>query len=107
MRALLAGLLPAALLLSAAQAATPDLCAGRAGCVVAGETPAGQAADGTALLPWPAGGTVSRLTPLPNGRALASHQHGPWLARPCLWLDAEGSLRVAGHRARILQMQRA
>ena len=64
-------------------------------------------ADGTALMPWPSGGTVSRLTALPNGRALASHQHGPWLARPCLWLDAEGSLRVAGHRARILQMQRA
>lgn len=64
-------------------------------------------ADGTALLPWPANGKVSPLTPLPNGRALASHLHGPWLARPCLWLDAEDSLRVAGHRARILQMQRA
>jgi CubicO group peptidase (beta-lactamase class C family) len=64
-------------------------------------------ADGTALLPWPANGKVSPLTPLPNGRALASHLHGPWLARPCLWLDAEDSLRVAGHRARILQMKRA
>lgn len=63
-------------------------------------------ADGTALMPWPSGGTVSPLAPLPNGRALASHLHGPWLARPCLWLDAEGSLRVAGHRARILQMKR-
>lgn len=64
-------------------------------------------ADGTALMPWPSGGTVSRLTPLPNGRALADHLHGPWRARPCLWLDTEGDLRVAGHRARILQMQRA
>lgn len=64
-------------------------------------------ADGTALLPWPANGKVSPLTPLPNGRALASHLHGPWLARPCLWLDTEGCLRVAGHRARILQMKRA
>lgn len=64
-------------------------------------------ADGTALMPWPSGGTLSRLTPLPNGRALADLPHGPWRSRPCLWLDAEGGLRVAGHRARILQMQRA
>jgi len=63
--------------------------------------------DGTALTPWPSGGTISRLTPLPNGRALADLPHGPWRSRPCLWLDAEGGLRVAGHRARILQMQRA
>jgi len=64
-------------------------------------------ADGTALMPWPSGGTVSQLTPLPNGRALADLLHGPWRARPCLWLDAEGGLRVAGHRARILQLKRA
>lgn len=64
-------------------------------------------ADGTALMPWPAGGTLSRLTPMPNGRALADLPHGPWRSRPCLWLDAKGGLRVAGHRARILQMQRA
>lgn len=63
-------------------------------------------ADGTALMPWPSGGTVSPLTPLPNGRALADLLHGPWRSRPCLWLDAEGSLRVASHRARILQMKR-
>ncbi len=64
-------------------------------------------ANGTALMPWPSGGTVSRLTPLPNGRALADLPHGPWRSRPCLWLDGEGGLRVSGHRARILQMQRA
>ncbi|RYE30429.1 MAG: class A beta-lactamase-related serine hydrolase [Hyphomicrobiales bacterium] len=63
-------------------------------------------ADGTALLPWPSGGTVSRLTPLPNGRALADLLHGPWRSRPCLWLDPDGTLRVASHRARILQMKR-
>lgn len=63
-------------------------------------------ADGTALMPWPSGGTVSRLTPLPNGRALADLLHGPWRARPCLWLDPEDGLRVASHRARILQMKR-
>jgi len=63
-------------------------------------------ADGTALLPWPSGGVVSRLTPLPNGRALADLLHGPWRSRPCLWLDGAGGLRVAGHRARVLQMKR-
>lgn len=63
-------------------------------------------ADDTALMPWPSGGTVSRLTPLPNGRALADLLHGPWRSRPCLCLDADGSLRVAGHRARILKMKR-
>ncbi|MGO4285409.1 serine hydrolase domain-containing protein [Bosea sp. TAB14] len=62
--------------------------------------------DGTALWPWPAGGTATRLTPLPNGRALADLAHGPWRARSCLWLDSTGGLRVAGHRARILQMER-
>ncbi|UZF91836.1 serine hydrolase domain-containing protein [Bosea sp. NBC_00550] len=63
-------------------------------------------AGGTALMPWPSGGTVSRLMPLPNGRALADLLHGPWRSRPCLWLDADRGLRVAGHRARILQMNR-
>ncbi len=62
--------------------------------------------DGTALWPWPLDGRITRLTPLPNGRALADLMHGPWRARPCLWLDGEGRLRVAGHRARILQMDR-
>jgi len=64
-------------------------------------------ADGTALMPWPSGGRVTTLTPLPNGRALGDLLHGPWRSRPCLWLDSEGGLRVAGHRARILQMHRA
>lgn len=62
--------------------------------------------DGTALWPWPLDGAVTRLTPLPNGRAVADLMHGPWRARPCLWLDGAGRLRVAGHRARILQMDR-
>lgn len=63
-------------------------------------------ADGTTLMPWPSGGALSRLTPLPNGRALADLLHGPWRSRPCLWLDGAGGLRVAGHRARILLMER-
>jgi hypothetical protein len=62
--------------------------------------------DGTALWPWPLDGVATRLTPLPNGRAVADLMHGPWRARPCLWLDGAGRLRVAGHRARILQMDR-
>lgn len=62
--------------------------------------------DGLALWPWPTGGTTTRLTPLPNGRALADLSHGPWRSRPCLWLDGPDRLRVAGHRARILQMER-
>lgn len=64
-------------------------------------------ADGTALMPWPSGGLVTKLTPLPNGRALGDLLHGPWRYRPCLWLDGEGELRVSGHRARILQLHRA
>lgn len=64
-------------------------------------------ADGTASWPW--AGTVSRetrLTPLPGGRALADLAHGPWRHRPCLWLQPDGSLRLAGHRSRILHFQR-
>lgn len=60
-------------------------------------------ADGTASWPW--AGTISRetkLTPLPGGRALADLAHGPWRHRPCLWLQPDGSLRLAGHRSRIL-----
>ncbi|CAM5773273.1 serine hydrolase domain-containing protein [Bosea minatitlanensis] len=63
--------------------------------------------DGTALWPWPAGGKATRLTPLPGARALADLTHGPWRARPCLWLDGEDRLRVAGHRARVLRLERA
>lgn len=62
--------------------------------------------DGTALLPWPAGGMETRLTPLPGGRALADIAHGPWRHRPCLFLREDGTLRLAGHRARILHFDR-
>lgn len=64
-------------------------------------------ADGTASLPW-AGpiGVESVLTPLPGGRALADLSHGPWRHRPCLWLQSDGSLRLASHRARILHFDR-
>ncbi|TCR68502.1 serine hydrolase domain-containing protein [Bosea sp. BK604] len=63
--------------------------------------------DGTALLPW-AGttGSESLLTPLPGGRAIADLTHGPWRHRPCLWLQPDGSLRMASHRARILHFDR-
>lgn len=64
-------------------------------------------ADGTASWPW--AGTIGReakLTPLPGGRALADLGHGPWRHRPCLWLQPEGSLRLAGHRSRILHFHR-
>ncbi|MGX1790606.1 serine hydrolase domain-containing protein [Bosea sp. NPDC055332] len=64
-------------------------------------------ADGTASWPW--AGTIgreTRLTPLPGGRALADLMHGPWRHRPCLWLQPDGSLRLAGHRSRILHFQR-
>ncbi|MCG7361051.1 beta-lactamase family protein [Roseomonas sp. ACRSG] len=60
-------------------------------------------ADGTARLPWAGGtGAETKLTPLPGGRALADLAHGPWRHRPCLWLQADGSLRLASHRARVL-----
>lgn len=64
-------------------------------------------ADGTASWPW--AGTIgleTRLTPLPGGRALADLKHGPWRHRPCLWLQADGSLRLASHRSRILHFTR-
>ena len=64
-------------------------------------------ADGTALWPW--GGAVGRetiLTPLPGRRALASLAHGVWRHRPCLFLDTDGVLRVASHRARVLRFVR-
>jgi CubicO group peptidase (beta-lactamase class C family) len=64
-------------------------------------------ADGTARLPWAGGlGAETSLTPLPGARALASLQHGPWLQRPCLWLRPDGTLGIAGHRARILHFHR-
>jgi CubicO group peptidase (beta-lactamase class C family) len=64
-------------------------------------------ADGTARFPF-AGplGAETRLTPLPGGRALADLQHGPWRHRPCLWLQPDGSLRLASHRSRILHLTR-
>jgi hypothetical protein len=61
--------------------------------------------DATALMPWPAGGRLASLTALPNGRALARLQHGPWLYRPCFWLEGD-ALRLGGHRARILRLER-
>ncbi len=63
--------------------------------------------DGAARWPWM--GSLGRevaLTPLPGGRALADLRHLMWRHRPCVWLDAEGSLRVASHRARVLRFQR-
>jgi CubicO group peptidase (beta-lactamase class C family) len=64
-------------------------------------------ADGTASWPWAGAiGRETRLTPLPGGRALADLAHGPWRHRPCLWLQPDGSLRLAGHRSRILHFQR-
>lgn len=63
--------------------------------------------DGTASWPW--AGTIgreTRLMPLPGGRALADLAHGPWRHRPCLWLQPDGSLRLAGHRSRILHFSR-
>ncbi|WP_235035512.1 serine hydrolase [Roseomonas sp. 18066] len=63
-------------------------------------------ADGTARMPWlGALGAETSLTPLPGGRALADLKHGPWRHRPCLWLQADGSLRLASHRARVLHFQ--
>jgi len=64
-------------------------------------------ADGTASWPW--AGTIgleTPLTPLPGGRALADLKHGPWRHRPCLWLQPDGSLRLASHRSRILHFHR-
>jgi CubicO group peptidase (beta-lactamase class C family) len=65
-------------------------------------------ADGTARLPWAGGtGMETVLTPLPDGRALADVAHGPWRHRPCLWLQPDGSLRLASHRARVLHFTRS
>jgi CubicO group peptidase (beta-lactamase class C family) len=64
-------------------------------------------ADGTASWPWAGAiGRETKLAPLPGGRALADLAHGPWRHRPCLWLQPDGSLRLAGHRSRILHFQR-
>ena len=63
-------------------------------------------ADGTAHLPWPVGKIVSRLVPLPGGRAIADLPHGPWRHRSCFWLVQEGILRMASHRSRILAFHR-
>lgn len=64
-------------------------------------------ADGTATWPWAGAiGRETRLTPLPGGRALADLKHGPWRHRPCLWLQPDGSLRLASHRSRILHFHR-
>jgi CubicO group peptidase (beta-lactamase class C family) len=64
-------------------------------------------ADGTARMAWLGDtGLDCVLAPLPGGRALASHKHGPWLYRPCLHLQADGSLRLSGPRARILHFDR-
>lgn len=65
-------------------------------------------ADGSALLPW--AGTLrsqTRLTPLPGGCALADLTHGPWRHRPCLWLQPDGTLGMASHRARVHVFERA
>ena len=65
-------------------------------------------ADGSACWPGPGGlGWATTLTPLPGARALASLTHEMWRHRPCLWLHADGSLRVASHRARVLRFGRA
>jgi CubicO group peptidase (beta-lactamase class C family) len=64
-------------------------------------------ADGTARLPWAGGtGAETTLTALPGGRALADVTHGPWRHRPCFWLQPDGSLRLASHRARVLHFTR-
>jgi hypothetical protein len=64
-------------------------------------------ADGSARMAWAGDtGLDCPLTPLPGGRALASHKHGPWLYRPCLHLQPDGSLRLSGPRARILHFDR-
>ncbi|MFZ6761280.1 serine hydrolase domain-containing protein [Pseudoroseomonas sp. WGS1072] len=63
--------------------------------------------EGEARFDWAGGiGARCRLTPLPGGRALADLSHGPWRHRPCLWLQPDGSLRLASHRARVLHLHR-
>ena len=64
--------------------------------------------DGVARWPWMGSlGQEAALTPLPGKRALADLRHLMWRHRPCLWLDVEGGLRVASHRARVLRFQQA
>lgn len=65
------------------------------------------AADGTARWPWMGLGQDTPLQPLPGARALGDLRHLMWRHRPCLCLDGEGVLRVAGHRARVLRFRRA
>lgn len=63
--------------------------------------------DGSASWPWAGAiGRETKLTPLPGARALADLAHGPWRHRPCLWLQRDGSLRLASHRSRILHFTR-
>ncbi|MFH5923120.1 serine hydrolase domain-containing protein [Roseomonas xinghualingensis] len=63
-------------------------------------------ADGTALLPGIHPRDTCMLRPLPNGRAVADRRHGPWRARPLLWLQPDGSLRLVSHRSRVLVFRR-
>lgn len=63
-------------------------------------------ADGTALLPGIHPREACPLLPLPGGRAVADRRHGPWRARPLLWLQPDGSLRLVSHRSRVLAFQR-
>jgi CubicO group peptidase (beta-lactamase class C family) len=61
-------------------------------------------ADGTARFPWAGGtGAETLLTALPGARAIATLSHQMWRHRPCLWLDADGALCLASHRARVLR----
>jgi CubicO group peptidase (beta-lactamase class C family) len=64
-------------------------------------------ADGTALLPGIHPREACSLRPLPGGRAVADRRHGPWRARPLLWLQPDGSLRLVSHRSRVLVFRRA
>jgi CubicO group peptidase (beta-lactamase class C family) len=63
--------------------------------------------DGTARMPGIHPRGAETLRPLPGGRALADRRHGPWRARPLLWLQPNGSLRLASHRSRVLDFRRA
>ncbi|MBP0443288.1 beta-lactamase family protein [Roseomonas sp. SSH11] len=63
-------------------------------------------ADGTALLPGIHPRESCRLLPLPHGRAVAERWHGPWRARPLLWLQEDGTLRLVSHRSRVLSFER-
>ncbi|HEY8613126.1 MAG TPA: serine hydrolase domain-containing protein [Roseomonas sp.] len=63
-------------------------------------------ADGTARLPGIHPRDTCALRPLPDGRAVADRWHGPWRARPLLWLQPDGSLRLVSHRSRVLAFRR-